>query len=487
MVITDFLKMILRYFTPEDKATLFSTWREELNQNFVKIDENAESVNTSLGKKLEKADIKQGTNITIAYDETGNGMTISATGDVSEQDVINAIQEHNTSTTSHEDLREKTNVIVTTGIGNKYLANDGTYKEVQGGGGGGTVFDVEDYDSFTATEDTTTFTIADMTESKLVQIVFEGLELIKDVNYTIDKTTGIVTLGFTLKATQTIYYKLLYGANNAVVYDEASEIEGTVTFDADTLEGHDSSYFVNTTQVVNTTTSIETDGNVLNAVQANPNVEGSLANQITTNIQQIGDSGYLASKEVTNFNILQNGKYLVTLNVASSEAPLTQVTQSKWTLDVTATTGGNTQIATLVWSDLTVYNDRGRAFKRIYVDGAWGAWKEIATTTKTDVTLLNGWSNLDGGPTTIMTAYKNGNLVFISGILQTGTKTDDTTIGVLPVGFRPSKVVIKQGQDQYSTANQFTRCVFNVDANGNIYIGSVTQSYVAFNMTIPIG
>lgn len=112
-------------------------------------------------------------------------------------------------------------------------------------------------------------------------------------------------------------------------------------------------------------------------------------------------------------------------------------------------------------------------------------WEQIATTEKANITLLNGWSNLDGGTTTIMTAYKTGNLVFISGILQTGTKTENTVIGVLPVGFKPSKL-IKQTQNQYSTPNQFTGCAFNVDIGGNVYINGVTQSYILLNITIPI-
>lgn len=95
------------------------------------------------------------------------------------------------------------------------------------------------------------------------------------------------------------------------------------------------------------------------------------------------DRGYLTSSILATFNITQNGKYAITSNSSTADRPLTHVTEGSWTLDITTTPQGIRQVSTLVWSNLSGYNDRGRAFKRIYVDGAWGAWQEIPTNTKT--------------------------------------------------------------------------------------------------------
>ena len=139
------------------------------------------------------------------------------------------------------------------------------------GGTGGvvsalTVFDVDDYEVFTATAQTNTFNIQNMSENKIVQIVYSGLELIKDVNYTINKLTGTVTLGFNLEKGESIYYKTLYSADTAVIYDESETIEGSVSFDADTLQGNSANSFVKKAQIKNTLTETVT-GNVLDARQ----------------------------------------------------------------------------------------------------------------------------------------------------------------------------------------------------------------------------
>lgn len=99
------------------------------------------------------------------------------------------------------------------------------------------------------------------------------------------------------------------------------------------------------------------------------------------------DRGYLVSKEYDNFNIITNGKYLINHASPIADSPLPQVVSSKWALDVTAIAVGIKQTATLVWSDTIGYFSRGKAFTRIYVDGTWSAWIEVATVTKTNFTL----------------------------------------------------------------------------------------------------
>ena len=99
------------------------------------------------------------------------------------------------------------------------------------------------------------------------------------------------------------------------------------------------------------------------------------------------DRGYAISKEVANFNVSLNGKYLVNHSASLSDAPLASVVSGKWMLDVTANSGWVSQTATLAWSDLTGFNDRGKTFTRIFVDSVWSPWKQLTTLTQTQAML----------------------------------------------------------------------------------------------------
>lgn len=290
MVITDFLKMVLRYFTAEDKATLFADWRQELNDNFVKIDDFA------------------------------------------------------------KDTKEKTDILQTDGTGERFLANDGTYKLVEGGGGGArsVVFDREEYESFTATTPTNTFVAMGMNENKLISIVFDGLEMIKDVNYTINKVTGVVTLGFELKAGETIYYKTLYGIDNAVVFEENEEITGDVAFDADTLEGHRASYFATEEQI-----------NVLNYK--------GVVNDINI------DTYFVEGRTRLGSNITGTLPTTISIDVIDHS-------------DLTITNDGGIIIQKLITTNYLAYNVYANIeFTRIkFYENAWSSWKQVATTDLND-------------------------------------------------------------------------------------------------------
>ncbi len=113
-------------------------------------------------------------------------------------------------------LEAKTSFVTDEGMGNKFLADDGTYKLVSGGGGGGSVFMTDSYQVFTAQSDTQTFTIAKTTDESQVVLYKDNLLMIKDVDYTIDKTTGVVDLPFTLLTGESIYYQVNKGYESLV-------------------------------------------------------------------------------------------------------------------------------------------------------------------------------------------------------------------------------------------------------------------------------
>lgn len=106
-----------------------------------------------------------------------------------------------------EQAHIKADRIETTGIGKKFLSDDGTYKFVSVGSGDSLTTASDDYVCFTATEDISTFTIQTTSDST-VTLLKENLEMVKDVDYTINKDTGVVSLNFILKKDEKIYYKV---------------------------------------------------------------------------------------------------------------------------------------------------------------------------------------------------------------------------------------------------------------------------------------
>lgn len=244
-------------------------------------------------------------------------------------------------------------------------------------GRGDTIFDTDTYEVFTATEATNTFTIPLMTEKKIVQLRLEGLEPIKDVDYTIDKTTGVVTLlNHTLQVGESIYYKTLFSAENGVVFDEDEDIEGSVVFDADTLQGHGIDYFATSEAL-----------NVLNR-----------------------DRGYLTSKSVSSFDsTIENGKY--TLN--NPVDPPDNSTEGVWTLEVNMRDGSAIyQQATCLHSNL---GNSCNVYIRYRTRDIWSTWHKIATT---DTKMLPA-----GG--SVLTNRKNGKFKCMNATDAPTTGTQD--------------------------------------------------------------
>lgn len=95
--------------------------------------------------------------------------------------------------------------------------------EVRDSGGSGSgrgvfVSNVEQ-GSFVASGDTTTFTIPNMNGTKIEELIFENYQLVVGQSYSIVRSTGEVTLTFTLKQGETIYYRLFDTSYN---YNELS-------------------------------------------------------------------------------------------------------------------------------------------------------------------------------------------------------------------------------------------------------------------------
>lgn len=89
-------------------------------------------------------------------------------------------------------------------------------------------------------------------------------------------------------------------------------------------------------------------------------------------------------------------------------------------------------------------------------------WREYGTTTKTDISLLNGWTVYVGE----VNAVKIGNLVTIPDVrLKGGIGTKGTILFNLPQGFRPPKT-----RHVMTIKNGTTPTLLTVGSNGNVAI-----------------
>ena len=106
-----------------------------------------------------------------------------------------------------------------------------------------------------------------------------------------------------------------------------------------------------------------------NDEQAHPNLSEQI-NVLST------DRGYLTSKDINNMDDLKfNGKFIFSGEIEGITA--------SWHVDVTSGINTHLQIATTTWDNTG--NTRGITLTRIFCDGKWSGWKQLATTTKTDI------------------------------------------------------------------------------------------------------
>lgn len=144
----------------------------------------------------------------------------------------------------------------------------------------------------------------------------------------------------------------------------------------------------------------------------------------------------------------------------SSYAPLNwfpqSVTGDRNDIEITRYGGGISYIK--VW----LSNVKTGVWHGYYTEQTGLVWQQLATTTKTDISLLNGWTVYLGQ----ISAVKIGNLVTIPDVrLKGGTGTKGTILFNLPQGFRPPAtrhvMTIKYGT---------TPTLLTVSSNGNVSI-----------------
>lgn len=82
-----------------------------------------------------------------------------------------------------------------------------------------------------------------------------------------------------------------------------------------------------------------------------------------------------------------------------------------------------------------------------------------------DLTLLSGWVDYDVAYFGVAAYRKRGGLVFVRGVIKSGTVTNNTQVATLPAGCRPGKNTIMSLADAGAT-NGFVR--WDVLADGRI-------------------
>lgn len=184
---------------------------------------------------------------------------------------------------------------------------------------------------------------------------------------------------------------------------------------------------------------------------------------ISSNTEQINvlstDRGYLTSKDINNMDDLKfNGKFIFSGEIEGITA--------SWHVDVTSGINTHLQIATTTWDNTG--NTRGITLTRIFCDGKWSGWQQIATTTKTDISFPYASNYNDIGTTDASAVTKVNNQVIVT--MNTCKKdgesfTSGEIIGTLPVGYRPTRHTRSSGMSTNSVP-----ILIEVFTTGNIRI-----------------
>lgn len=142
---------------------------------------------------------------------------------------------------------------------------------------------------------------------------------------------------------------------------------------------------LNKADVVNTTTQVEADEKALNAVQANPLVPNSLANQIKT-VKENGFNGMLTSDTIqpTDMNSFISKCYYDvvwdTTSILNFPPVLKGVTRLKIKVEIFAGEMCRQEI------EFQAGAISGGTWYRSLIDGVWQGWEQIATTTRVPFT-----------------------------------------------------------------------------------------------------
>lgn len=192
--------------------------------------------------------------------------------------------------------------------------------------------------SFIATEKTNTFTIDGIDTTKDVDLIYNNLVLVNNVDYTLDKTSGVVGLSFELEIDEVIYYVI---TNTSYDYNDLDNLPDL-------------------------------------SLKADTSITNSLSEQIGV---LNNDRGYLNGVIVSDANNINlNGKYILTNTTLNKPSE----NQDWYACDATFENGGITGRVTA-----TCYagDNLGRTYTRVNLHGTWYDWQEIATTDPTVVTI----------------------------------------------------------------------------------------------------
>lgn len=199
----------------------------------------------------------------------------------------------------------------------------------------------------------------------------------------------------------------------------------------------------------------------------------ALENQMSAVEASIASMGVITLTENTDLFTLGVGRYLIpnaTVSATISNKPIT----STYSAFVEVVQGGDAGQKTIYYAPCT--KDRATYYHAAYYQNEWGAWNTVDL-------MDSGWIDLPLA--TGITAYsetqkpryrKIGKEVFISGVIK-GITANDTVIGTLPEGYRPSKKVIFAVG---SVGQIISR--LSIETNGDIYYNrSTIEPIVAEN------
>ncbi|MHC1747423.1 MAG: pyocin knob domain-containing protein [Cellulosilyticaceae bacterium] len=187
------------------------------------------------------------------------------------------------------------------------------------------------------------------------------------------------------------------------------------------------------------------------------------------------ERGYLNTKlfpDGFDFNLLPNvnGRYKIfnALNAPTNES-------CGWVIDTIA-----------INADFLIQkvNSYGGGVKKHFirdkVEGAFGQWQEIAITSKINLLATdfkNGW---DKEPAVkIPTLEKIGSKVFITGDISNGTKTANTVLLNIPVGYRPTLSCAFGVFTTDGGTNEVIQCA--IGPNGDFYTMNNCKTYIKLN------
>ena len=132
--------------------------------------------------------------------------------------------------------------------------------------------------------------------------------------------------------------------------------------------------------------------------------------------------GLMSGADKTKLDGLSQG--LTTVDLGSSP--------TSTTVTVTNTGGSNASIPSATTSLAGVMSPADK----VKLNGiATGATND--TATRVNLTLINGWSNFNGGYA-VAHVLKQGNTIILGGLITGGSTTIVTTLTTLPVGYRPT-------------------------------------------------